>query len=78
MTEEEEKGFGIPKPVKEGDEMEVTIDSVTKRGDGVARVNGFVVFVKDGQKGETVKIKVVSVGRTHAVGEKLSQSEPKE
>lgn len=69
--EVENKGFDIPKPVKEGDEMEVTIENESRRGDGVARVNGFVVFIKDGKKGETVKIKIVSVGRTHAMAEKL-------
>ncbi|MBN2478105.1 TRAM domain-containing protein [Candidatus Micrarchaeota archaeon] len=62
----------IPKPVKEGDEVEVTITNESQRGDGVAKVDGFIVFVKDGKKGETIRIKITSVGRTHATAEKIS------
>lgn len=71
MSEEEKKSFEIPKPVKEGDEFEVTIENVSRKGDGVARVNGFIVFVKDGKKGETAKVKIVNLGRTYATAEKL-------
>ena len=71
MTEEE-KGFEIPKPVKEGDVIELTIESESRRGDGVSKLDGFIVFVKDGKKGETVKVKIISVGRTHAIGEKTT------
>src|SRR2546426_8851865 len=35
-----------PAPVEEGQEVDVTIDSVGKRGDGIARINNFVVFVR--------------------------------
>jgi len=69
--EEEKGGFDIPKPVKEGDELEVTIENVSRRGEGVAKINGFIVFVKDGKQGETVKVKIVSLGRTFATAEKV-------
>ncbi|MDD5023008.1 MAG: TRAM domain-containing protein [Candidatus ainarchaeum sp.] len=69
--EEEKKGFEIPKPIKEGEILEVTIDNVSRKGDGVAKVNGFVVFVKDGKTGEKVKVKVITVGRTYAIAEKV-------
>lgn len=77
---EEEKGrtesmpvkkFETPKPVAVGDTVEVTIESVGGQGDGIAKVEGFVVFVKGAQKGETCKIKITELKRTYAVGEKI-------
>ncbi|HEX2407606.1 MAG TPA: TRAM domain-containing protein, partial [Nitrososphaeraceae archaeon] len=36
------------------------------KGDGVARVQGFVIFVKDGKVGNDVKIKITSIGNRFA------------
>ncbi|HEV8360516.1 MAG TPA: translation initiation factor IF-2 subunit beta [Candidatus Thermoplasmatota archaeon] len=44
--------------VQEGETYEVTIEDVGKRGDGVARFEGFLVFVEGGMKGQTVRVKV--------------------
>jgi len=75
---EEEKGrtkgfkkFESPKPVAVGDVVNVTIESVGGQGDGIAKVEGFVIFVKNAQKGESCKVKIVDVKRTYAVGEKV-------
>ena len=39
-------GFGSsPKPVEMGKEYEVEISEINKRGDGIARIQGFVIFV---------------------------------
>ncbi len=59
----------LPKPVKVGEEYEVTIEDIARRGDGVARIKGLVIFVPHSKKGEKVKIKITSVGRKFAVGE---------
>ena len=67
---EGKKNFGVPKPVAVDDVFEVTIMSVGGQGDGIAKKDGFVVFVKGAQKGETCKVKIVDVKRTYAVGEK--------
>ena len=64
------KSFEIPKPVSVGDVVEVTIMSVGGRGDGIAKKDDFVIFVKGAQKGETCKVKIVDVKRTYAVAEK--------
>lgn len=64
------RGFDIPKPVAVGDVVEVTIETQGREGDGIAKVDGFVVFVKNGAKGETCKVKITDVRRTHALGEK--------
>ncbi len=50
-------------PVKVGDELEVTIESVGAKGDGVAKKDGFVLFVPNAKQGENVKIRVTRVLR---------------
>jgi predicted RNA-binding protein with TRAM domain len=48
-------------PVKAGEIHEVEIKSVGEKGDGIARVNGFVLFVPGVKKGNFVKIKITKV-----------------
>tara|TARA_Y100000034_G_C6850177_1_gene385635 strand:+ start:495 stop:818 length:324 start_codon:yes stop_codon:yes gene_type:complete len=48
-------------PVKEGEEYEVEITSVGEKGDGIARVKGFVLFVPGVKKKDFVKIKITKV-----------------
>ncbi len=61
--------YFLPKPVKVGDEVEVTIDATASKGDGLAKKDGFVIFVKDAKQGETVKIRITDVRARFAVGE---------
>ncbi|MER3407912.1 MAG: deoxyribonuclease [Nitrososphaera sp.] len=65
------RGFGGPKPVEEGKEYEVQVTEVSRKGDGIARIQGFVIFVKDGKVGEKTKVKIVSVGPRFATAEKV-------
>ncbi len=48
-------------PVKQGEELTVTIESKGERGDGIARVKGFVIFVSNARPGERVKIRLKKV-----------------
>lgn len=48
-------------PVQVGDEMEVEIESVGEKGDGLAKVSGFVLFVPHTKQGDMVKIRVTRV-----------------
>jgi predicted RNA-binding protein with TRAM domain len=64
-------GFGGPKPVEEGKEYELEVTEVSQKGDGIARVRGFVIFVKGGKTGEKVKVKITSVGPRFAIAEKV-------
>ena len=61
--------YFLPKPVKVGDEVEVTIDATASKGDGLAKKDGFVIFVKDARQGETVKVRITDVRARFAVGE---------
>src|SRR5204863_8434281 len=53
-------------PVHTGEELELHVDSLAYGGNGVARLNGFVVFVKRGLPGDTVRARVTKVKRGFA------------
>ena len=61
-----EHGFKGTKPVEEGKEYTVTITDVGSQGDGVAKVDGFIIFVPDTKVGQTVKVKVMRVMKKSA------------
>ena len=72
-------GFGAPRPfrpapVKVGEEFDVKIESMSKRGDaGVAKVEGLVIFVAGTKVGDQVRIKITRVGRGYATAEIAGQ-----
>ncbi len=51
----------------------VTIENIGANGDGIAKVNDFVVFVKGAGKGETLKIRIRQVKPNFAFGERIEQ-----
>ena len=65
-------------PVKEGEQYEVHIDSVGGKGDGIARVKGFVLFVANTKEGDFVKVKVTKVLEKVGFAELVKQLEKKE
>jgi len=58
-------------PIQEGEEYEVKIEDVGKEGDGITRIEGFVVFVPDTKVGDEVKVRITSVRRRFAFAEKV-------
>ena len=69
-------GYGSDNvPVSVGDEFEVTIEAVGAKGDGIAKKEGFVLFVPGVQKGDNVKIKVTKVLRKVGFAEVVGSSE---
>ena len=64
-----QSGPGGPKPVETGKEYDVKVTERSDRGDGIARIQGFVVFIKNGKVGDNVKVKVTSVGNRFAIAE---------
>src|SRR5256885_2542170 len=53
-------------PVTKGEELERDVDSLAYGGNGVARLDGFVVFVRRGLPGDRVRARVTKVKRSHA------------
>jgi predicted RNA-binding protein with TRAM domain len=56
------RGSPATKPVEAGKEYEVDVTEISRQGDGIARVQGFVVFVKNAKVGQKVKVRVTQVG----------------
>jgi 23S rRNA (uracil1939-C5)-methyltransferase len=56
----------VAAPVAKDQELELRIDSLAYGGAGVARLDGFVVFVRRGLPGDTVRARVTKVKRSHA------------
>jgi 23S rRNA (uracil1939-C5)-methyltransferase len=63
-------------PVAKHQELDLHIDSLAYGGNGVARLNGFVVFVRRGLPGDTVRARVTKVKRNHAEALALEVLEP--
>jgi 23S rRNA (uracil1939-C5)-methyltransferase len=56
----------VAAPVARDQEVELTVESLAYGGNGVARLNGFVVFVRRGLPGDRVRARVTKVQRRHA------------
>ncbi|MFN3622290.1 MAG: TRAM domain-containing protein [Nitrososphaerales archaeon] len=63
------KVFFKPKPVKLGEELEVTVSEVSKRGDGLVRIEGYVVFISNTKQGDTVKIRITQIRPNYAIAQ---------
>jgi predicted RNA-binding protein with TRAM domain len=65
--------FG-PKPVETGKEYDVQITEISRKGDGIARIQGFVIFVKEGKVGQNAKIRISQIGPRFATAEIIDGS----
>ena len=65
-------------PVKVGDELDVKIEAVGEKGDGIAKKDGFVLFIPSTKQGDEVRIRVTrvlqKVGFAEVVGEAIAVS----
>jgi predicted RNA-binding protein with TRAM domain len=61
--------FFKEKPVKVGEEIDVTVSEVSRRGDGVARVQGFVIFIPTAKQGMQAKIRIKEIRPNFATAE---------
>lgn len=55
-----------PVPVREGEEYEVTVEAIGRRGDGIAKIENFMIFVPGTNSGDHVKVKITGVGGSFA------------
>lgn len=62
-------------PVKEGEEVDVRIEAVGEKGDGVAKKDGFVLFVPNVNAGDEVRIKITKVLRKVGFAEVLGPAQ---
>ena len=68
-TEDEGSDEDFDKPVSEGDIVDVDVEDLGSKGDGIARVEGFVVFVPGAEVDTTYEVEITSVGNKFAFAE---------
>ena len=62
-------GFGsVKKPVEVGHEYNITISDTSRRGEGIAKIDGFVIFVPGTRMGQSARITVTQVSERYANG----------
>ena len=61
-------------PVRVGEEVDVTIEAVGAKGDGIAKKEGFVIFVPNTGKGDNVRIRITKVLNNMAFAEVAGQT----
>jgi len=62
-----------PAPIAEGEEYEVTGEAQGRMGDGIAKIDGFTIFVSGLKVGEKAKVRIVSVRPKFAIGVKAAK-----
>ena len=62
-------------PVKVGDEIDVKIEAVGEKGDGIAKVEGFVLFVPSTKEGEECRVRITRVLRKVGFADKIGGAE---
>jgi len=62
-------------PVREGEEVDVLIESVGDKGDGIAKVKGFVLFVANTKRGDEVKVRVTKLLKNVGFAEVVGKAE---
>jgi predicted RNA-binding protein with TRAM domain len=55
------KGSPIQKPVEVGKQYEVDVIEISRKGDGIAKIQGFVIFVENGKVGNKIKVEINEV-----------------
>jgi len=52
--------------LKEGDEVELEVKEKGRRGEGIARLHGYIIFVHGALPGEKVKARITKIAARHA------------
>jgi len=60
-------------PINEGETYDVKIEDTGRDGDGITRIEGFVIFVSGAKVGDEVKIKINSTRRNFAFAEVVEE-----
>jgi predicted RNA-binding protein with TRAM domain len=55
------KDSPIQKPVEVGKQYEVDVTELSRKGDGIAKIQGFVIFVENGKLGNKIKVEINEV-----------------
>ncbi|HJJ90413.1 MAG TPA: translation initiation factor IF-2 subunit beta [Methanocorpusculum sp.] len=63
---------GIQGPtIEEGKELEVQIESISKKGDGVAHIGKYILYVSGAKAGQNVKVRITRISGAVAFTQKI-------
>lgn len=60
------RGHNKQPPVEKGDQEEVEIEDIGEQGDGIGRIDGYVVIVPDTNLGDVVTVEIKDVNDDYA------------
>jgi 23S rRNA (uridine2552-2'-O)-methyltransferase len=60
------------RPVKENQEIDIVIDDIGSRGDGIGRIEGYLIFVPGCKIGERIRVRIRSVAEKFALAERVA------
>jgi len=58
--------------VEIGKEYDIDVADISRKGDRIARIHGFVIFIKNGKVGHRFKVKDTELGNTFTTKDKIS------
>jgi predicted RNA-binding protein with TRAM domain len=61
-------------PVKVGQELDVKIEAVGQKGDGIAKEKGFVLFIPGAKENDEVRVRITKVLRNVGFAEVIGKS----
>ncbi len=64
-----------PKPVEMGKEYDVEILELSRRGEGIARIENLVCFIPDTKPGEHVRVRITRISQRFAEAEATEKLE---
>ncbi|MFH1440132.1 MAG: TRAM domain-containing protein [Candidatus Woesearchaeota archaeon] len=74
----ERRGFdGGVAPVNIGEEIDVKIEAVGEKGDGIAKKKGFVLFIPNTKEGDEVRVRITRVLKKVGFAEVVGQAQGK-
>lgn len=62
-------------PVKAGEEIDVRVEAVGEKGDGIVKKNGFVIFVPGVKEGEEIRVRITKVLAKVGFAEKIGAAQ---
>jgi len=58
-----------PKPVEMGKEYDVEVQELSRRGEGITRIEGLVTFIPNAKPGDRLRIRITRISRRFAEAE---------
>lgn len=55
--------------MERGKEYDVKVEEISRKGDGIARIQGFVIFVRGAQVGQEYRVRISQVSNRFATAE---------